>query len=135
MNTNKQLVQDYMQSVWVEQKIDQVGNFIADDLIQHNPNLLDGRKALEDFLPVLFNDLMPNLKWQVARVIAEDDLVVVHSLATTPAMPNGMAVVEIFRVESGKIVEHWDAIQSMDGFMRFYALLTGGTIRNANGVF
>jgi len=35
-------------------------------------------------------------------------MVVVHSLAKNPAMPLGMAVVDIFRVEYGKIVEHWD---------------------------
>jgi len=108
MKTAKQIVTDYMEAVWVQQDINQVDTFIADDLIQHNPNLPNGKEALKNFLPMLFYDLMPNLTWQIARTIAEDDLVVVHSLATTPAMPKGMAVVDIFRVANDKIVEHWD---------------------------
>lgn len=113
MSNSKQMVTSYMEEVWVKQNIDKVDEFIADDLIQHNPNLPNGKEALKGFLPTLFNDLMPNLEWTVARVIAEGDLVAVHSLAKNPAMPNGMAVVDIFKVEGDKIVEHWDVTHNV----------------------
>jgi len=46
-------------------------------------------------------------------VIAEDDLVVLHyHLKTTPD-DLGQAVVDIFRVEDGRIVEHWDVLQAV----------------------
>ncbi len=44
------------------------------------------------------------------RVIAEDDLVLLHSHAVLEPGTRQM-VVDIFRVRDGKIVEHWDVIQ------------------------
>ena len=79
-----------------------------DDNRQHNPHLKDGLEALQGFLPHLFNNLMPEGTWEVKRMIAEDDMVVVHSLAKPTPSALGMAVVDIFRVENNKIVEHWD---------------------------
>ena len=46
-------------------------------------------------------------------MIADGDLVVLHVHSTQNAQDRGEAVVDIFRVEQGKIVEHWDAVQSV----------------------
>jgi len=104
----KQLVSSYMQAVWVERRLDTLGAFVAPDLIQHNPDLPDGRAPLKAFLETLFNTLMPDLEWRVARTIAEEALVVVHNHAIPAPGTRGMVVVDIFRVENDKIVEHWD---------------------------
>ena len=45
------------------------------------------------------------------RVIAEDNLVAVHSHLRRNAEDRGRVVIDIFRVEQGKIVEHWDVFQ------------------------
>ena len=47
----------------------------------------------------------------------------------------GLNIMDNWKIRDGKIVEHWDTLQPIDGFMRFYILLNGGKIRNANGVF
>jgi len=47
----------------------------------------------------------------------------------------GMNIIDTWKIQDGKIVEHWDSIQALDGFMRFYAWISGGDIRNSNGVF
>ncbi|MBB5985233.1 nuclear transport factor 2 family protein [Sphingobium lignivorans] len=84
--------------------------WVAEDYIQHNPVAKDGRDngiaALEPFFRS-----MPELRYTVARVIAEGDLVVVHNKLQMNAQDRGSAVVDIFRVENCKIVEHWDVIQ------------------------
>ena len=49
----------------------------------------------------------------IKRVVAEGDLVVLHVHSTQNAQDGGEAVVDIFRVEQGKIVEHWDVIQTI----------------------
>ncbi len=107
--TTKELVSAYMADVWVNRKVEAVTKYVsADTFIQHNPHLDNGLEALQGFLPHLFNNLMPEGTWTVKRIIAEDNMVVVHSLAKPNPAALGMAVVDIFRVEAGKIVEHWD---------------------------
>ena len=44
---------------------------------------------------------------------AEDDLVVVHNHGIRHADDRGMAIMDIFRLENGKIVEHWDVVQDI----------------------
>ena len=110
MQDAKTLVSDYMKDVWVNRNVESLDQYIsADQFIQHNPHLENGREALKAFLPHLFDNMMPEGSWEVKRVIAEGDLVVAHSLAKPTPAALGMAVVDIFRVEEGKIVEHWDA--------------------------
>ncbi|MGL4631933.1 MAG: nuclear transport factor 2 family protein [Leadbetterella sp.] len=109
MKNAKELVASYMQEVWVNRDTTNLENFISKEMfIQHNPHLNNGIEALEGFLPHLFNNIMPNGTWEVKRIIAENNLVVVHSLAKPSVEALGMAVVDIFRVENNKIVEHWD---------------------------
>ena len=56
--------------------------FVDADYIQHNPRLGNGRAALADFLGGLFA-AVPQGRFEVARLIAEDDLVVAHALFRT----------------------------------------------------
>lgn len=53
----------------------------------------------------------PGLRADIKRVIAEGDLVVVHVHMKMSDEDRGLAVIDIFRLEDGKIVEHWDAMQ------------------------
>ena len=109
MTNAKEIVSAYMDEVWVNRKVEAVNKYIsADTFIQHNPHLNNGLEALAGFLPHLFNNMMPEGTWEIKRIIAEDNLVVVHSLAKPAPTALGMAVVDIFRVEGNKIVEHWD---------------------------
>ncbi|WP_425075288.1 nuclear transport factor 2 family protein [Psychroserpens sp. S379A] len=109
MKTPKELVVAYMNDVWVNRNTTNLDTYISTKtFIQHNPHLDNGIEALRNFLPHLFNNMMPEGTWQVERVIADDQMVVVHSLAKPTAEALGMVVVDIFRVENNKIVEHWD---------------------------
>ena len=47
----------------------------------------------------------------IVRVISEEDLVVVHYKFTTGPDDRGQAIIDIFRIANGKLVEHWDVIQ------------------------
>lgn len=109
MQNSKELVANYMDEVWVNRNVSALGKYVsADTFVQHNPHLDNGLEALNGFLPHLFNNLMPEGTWEVKRIIAEGDMVVVHSLAKPAPSALGMAVVDIFKIENGKIVEHWD---------------------------
>ena len=109
MNAAKKIVTAYMNDVWVNRNVDAVDKYIsAEEFIQHNPHLDNGKEALKAFLPYLFGTILPQGTWEVKRVIAEDDLVAVHSLAIAAPGHKGSAVVDIFRVAGDKIIEHWD---------------------------
>ncbi|MBI4387067.1 MAG: nuclear transport factor 2 family protein [Elusimicrobia bacterium] len=55
----------------------------------------------------------PDAFVEIKRMIADGDLVAVHVFSRRNQADRGNAVVDIFRLEKGKIVEHWDVAQSI----------------------
>ena len=53
------------------------------------------------------------MRIDIKRLVAEGDLVVTHSHLVREPGDRGQAVVDIFRLENGKIVEHWDVLQDV----------------------
>jgi predicted SnoaL-like aldol condensation-catalyzing enzyme len=84
---------------------DAFDELIVEEYIQHNPQAANGLQAIKEFFaPVGPVDV------EVHRVIAEGDLVAVHSHYRTW----NMAGVDIFRLDDdGKIIEHWDVLQQV----------------------
>lgn len=82
---------------------------VAADLIQHNPTMADGRDAAIAALTALMAN--PAASFEVKRIVVEGDLAVVHYHGRLDPTGPGAAVVEIFRLSKGKIVEHWDVFQ------------------------
>ena len=70
----------------------------------------DGREAVVEFLENLL-ERFPARTFTVHRVIASDDLVAVHYHSQATPDDLGFAVVDIFRVEDCRMVEHWDVVQ------------------------
>ena len=60
-----------------------------------------------------FTQNFPELRMETKRIIAEGDYVVLHSHLILKPGDRGSAVVDIFRLENGKIVEHWDVVQEV----------------------
>ncbi|MEA2858665.1 MAG: hypothetical protein QOC72_704 [Methylobacteriaceae bacterium] len=77
---------------------------------QHNPLVPDGIEPSVAFLSKRF-DTNPQAINEIKRVIADGDLVAVHVHSRLNDGERGRAIVDIFRVENGKIIEHWDVIQ------------------------
>ncbi|WP_158817822.1 ester cyclase [Methylocapsa sp. S129] len=109
---NKALVADYYARVWNAKALDALKDYVADDYIQHNPHLANGRAALEGFLEGLFGQV-PAGRFTVARLVAEGDLVVAHTLFQAHAEDRGTAVVDLYRIRNGKLVEHWDVKEAI----------------------
>jgi predicted SnoaL-like aldol condensation-catalyzing enzyme len=77
---------------------------------QHNPLAPDGPEAFVRFVEG-FRAQYPQLRVDVKRTVAEGDLVVTHVHLTLGPEDRGSAVMDLFRLDHGKIVEHWDVIQ------------------------
>ncbi len=85
--------------------------YVAPDLIQHNPNIADGREAAIAELQGLLSN--PDAHFSIEHMAVDGDLAFVHFKGQIVKDAPGAAVVEIFRLKDGKIVEHWDVFQMM----------------------
>lgn len=103
---NKALVIEAMTSLFQRRDVSAVERLYARDYIQHNPGIPQGRDALQTLVAGLSQDVY----YEPGLIIAEGDLVAIHGRirgwADTPQV-----VVDIFRVENGKLAEHWDVLQ------------------------
>lgn len=108
---NKTLVRDYMTMLFGDKQVaTAVERYAAKDIVQHNPNLGDGADAVVEFLGTLVKD-NPRFSYDIKRLIAEDDMVVVHAHVKFSPEDRGAPVVDIFRLADGKVAEHWDVLQ------------------------
>lgn len=137
---NVKLIADFVQNLMNDHDFEYVLNkYDNSSYIQHNRNIPDGVKGLVGLLSN-FTKRFPDYCYDVKRIIADGDHVVFHSHATMKKGDRGndrkgLNIIDDWRIRNGEIVEHWDSLQPLDGFMRLYALMTGGKIRNENGVF
>ncbi len=81
----------------------------ATQYIQHNPEAPNGRDAfIKGFAAYVEST---DYRCEIKRVLADANIVAVHSHCKESANDIGSAVVDIFRVENKLIVEHWDVLQ------------------------
>ena len=109
---NKKIVIDFYEKALNQKDFEAAAKYFGPRYIQHNPlvpNGLDGLKALVTLLKEKF----PNSHNEIKRVIAEGDYVVLHVHSVREPGQRGRAIVDIFKLEDGKIVEHWDVIQDV----------------------
>jgi len=111
LERNKQtVVAFFTRSFNDHEPADAVAKYVGSKYIQHNPDTPDGAAAFVESTKKLIARY-PDLGVEIKRVIAEDDLVVTHDLVKGSPDQRGMAGIDIFRLEDGKIVEHWDVRQ------------------------
>ncbi|EOU9558999.1 nuclear transport factor 2 family protein [Cronobacter dublinensis] len=85
---------------------------VADDYRQHNPEVPDGKAPFVNYFSGFFRE-NPQSRAKVIRSAANGDLVWLQVHSTNGSHDRGQAVLDIFRVKDGKIVEHWDIIQDV----------------------
>lgn len=78
--------------------------------IQHNPTAEDGVEGFRKFIAFL-KERYPQSRSEIRTAFASGDYVILHVLSRRTPDATGSAIVDIFRLENGKIVEHWDVIQ------------------------
>ena len=107
----KDMVTVFYKMVFYDHKVaDAFKTHVGPSYRQHNPLVPDGVEPSVAFLSKRF-ETNPQAINEIKRVIAEGDLVAVHVHSRLNDADRGRAIVDIFRVENGKIVEHWDVIQ------------------------
>lgn len=87
--------------------------YIGNEYIQHNPYVADGAEPFYTYFAGYFKE-NPESHVEIKRIAADGDLVFVHVHSKANKQDLGQAVVDIFRLDNGKIVEHWDVVQPVE---------------------
>ena len=107
---NKKAVLDFYDKALNQKDFDAASKYLGPRYIQHNPGAPDGIEGLKAFI-ALRKEKFPNAKSEIKRAFAEGDYVILHVHGVREPGERGVAIVDIFRLENGKIVEHWDVVQ------------------------
>jgi predicted SnoaL-like aldol condensation-catalyzing enzyme len=125
--SNKKLVESFVNAVFINHDLSSLDRYMTDGYIQHNPDVPQGKAGFIEFFTMTFG-AMPDFHYTVKKVVADGDQVWVYS--TTSAThtsgpwldmpPTGnklnFDVVDMFRVENGKVAEHWDVADTLSLF-------------------
>ena len=113
IQVNKESVLAFYDLAFNQRKPEEaVAKYVGGQYRQHNPQAGDGPEPFIGFVK-WFAGEFPKMKVTFKRTIAEGDLVAVHCHFTRKPGDRGQAVIDFFRLESGKIVEHWDVVQEI----------------------
>ena len=123
---NKKVVETLCRSVLIDHDFSRVDEFMRDDFIQHNEDCDQGKAGFLEFFRETFK-AMPDFSYTIKKIVAEGDIVMMYSTTTATHMhewlgnpPTGNKLnfnaVDIFRLEDGRIAEHWDVADTFKLF-------------------
>jgi predicted SnoaL-like aldol condensation-catalyzing enzyme len=124
---NKDVVARFYNDVFIRHDLTKLDTYMRDDYIQHNADCPQGKTGFIEFFNVIFKAI-PDFSYTLKKMVAEGDIVMAFS--TTTGTHTGGAwlgkkasgnrldydVVDIFRVQDGKIAEHWDVADTFKFF-------------------
>jgi predicted SnoaL-like aldol condensation-catalyzing enzyme len=125
---NRKRILDYMEMGTQPGKLVQaVNTYVAPDFVQHAVRIPPGRQGLIDYLePKMAARRADNQRSEVARVMADGDMVLVHRRVWSDSDPRGTAFVDLFRMKDGMIIDHWDLVQPIPEFSVSGRSMAGG---------
>lgn len=106
--TNKELILKFYDEVFNNWDVSNIDQYMRDDYKQHNPNAEDGKEGFLKFCEKFFS-LKPHM--DIYHVLCDGDKVCVFFKCTMGA--NGIVnkVFDMYRIEDGKLAEHWDCVE------------------------
>ena len=123
---NKKLVFDMWRAIIQGAHTELAPQYFTKDYIQHNPNVATGRDAMVAYMKATrpMRPIEPTITFPVIAIMAEGDLVM---LATVSHLPDPQAPekkyagthFDMFRIENGKIAEHWDSVAKDPNALHF----------------
>jgi len=117
---NKKLVYDFWREVFEAGHMELAPQYMAESYIQHNPNVATGRAAFVEFFskskkPQAIADKVAR---PIVSITAEGDMVIMAFVTENkdpkdPAKTYTTTWFDMFRIENGKVAEHWDNMQKL----------------------
>ncbi len=120
---NRQTVLAFYEKGLNQKDADAALQYVGNRYVQHNPTAADGPEDFRKFIAFL-REKFPKSHSDIKRSFVDGDYVILHVNAVREPGTRGSAIVDIFKLENGKIVEHWDVVQPVPE-----------TAANKNGMF
>lgn len=107
---NKKTVVEFYEKGLNQKDFEAAAKYFGPRYVQHNPTAADGIEGFRKFIAFL-REKFPDSRSEIKKVFADGDYVILHVHAVREKGTRGNAIVDIFKLENGKIVEHWDVNQ------------------------
>ena len=125
---NKEVVELLYNMVFRGHDFSRLDEIMRDDYIQHNEDVAGGKEGFRQFFEQTFKSI-PDFSYTMKKIVADGDIVMMYSSTTgthtgewigNPATGNKLNfdVVDIFRIQDGKIAEHWDVADTLKLFQQ-----------------
>jgi predicted SnoaL-like aldol condensation-catalyzing enzyme len=123
---NKKLVYDMYRAIVQGGHTEMAPQFFTESYIQHNPNVASGRDALVAYIKGTrpARPIQPTMTFPLITLMAEGDLVLVATVSYSPdpdkpGTKYAGTHFDLYRVENGKIAEHWDSVPKDKAALRY----------------
>jgi len=111
-DANRNIVLDFYEKAINQKDFDAAAKYLGPKYIQHNQRAADGAEGLKNFLSFL-REKYPKSHSEIKRVFADGDFVILHVHAVREPGTSGIAIVDLFRLQNNRIVEHWDVHEDL----------------------
>ena len=120
---NRQAVLAFYEKGLNQKNADEALKYVGNRYVQHNPGAADGPEGFRKFISFL-REKFPQSHSEIKSSFVDGDTVILHVHSVREPGARGNAIVDIFKLEDGKIVEHWDVVQAIPE-----------TMAHSNGMF
>jgi predicted SnoaL-like aldol condensation-catalyzing enzyme len=104
---NKAIALEAFEALFNRRDFEAAEKFWAPDYIQHSAHIPPGREGLFD----LVRAAPPTMRYENGAIVANGNLLMMHGRFSGIGQPANWIVVDIVRMEDGRLAEHWDVIE------------------------
>ncbi len=108
--TNRQTVLEFYEKAFNAKDFSAASQFLGPRYTEHDPSIADGHEGLKAHIELL-REKYPQSERRIMRVLADGYHVILHVHAVNAPGTRGDAIAHIYRLENGRIVEHWGMTQ------------------------
>ncbi|MCW8450794.1 nuclear transport factor 2 family protein [Legionella quinlivanii] len=109
---NKQIVTEFYNKAINQKNFKAASKYLGTHYKQHNPAAADGAEGLRAYIQYLL-EFYPNSHSEIKQIFADGNYVILHVHSIREPGTRGRAIFDLFKLEDGKIMEHWDTIQDI----------------------